>query len=74
MDVMWLLTGDSRHQFQGPQHTHRPQRPQVKVWAHRSQDPVGRATVAVREPASLSHVQTLGGRKKKCQEAAQKVN
>lgn len=63
-DEMLILTGDSRHQLQGSQHAHRPQRPQVKVGAHRSQDSVGRAAeAAVREPASLSHDQTLSARR-----------
>lgn len=40
------LTGDSWHEFQGSQHSHRSQCPQVKVRTHRGQDSVYTQTQA----------------------------
>ena len=40
------LTGNTGHQFEGPQYSHSPEGPQVEIWAYSGQDPKGKETNA----------------------------
>lgn len=42
----YWLTGNTRHQFERPQYSHRPKGPQVEIWAHSGQNPEGKKTCA----------------------------
>ena len=45
-DEEFRLTGNTGHQFEGPQYAHSPEGPQVEIWTHSGQDPKEKETNA----------------------------